>query len=158
MTAIILLALAGITLISAEILVPGGILGIAGAICFIVSFAMAYTEFGFYGASYFVVGTCIATAIIVFVEFKMLKKTRLGRSFFLTSVSGGPEGTLANPHTIVEELVGQSAEAVTTLSPSGWVRVKDKQYDAVSEDGLIRRGEDLKIVRQDKFRIYVRKA
>lgn len=158
MTTIIVLVLVGILLISAEIIAPGGILGIAGAICLIAAFAMAYSELGFYGTSLFAVGTCIMTVIIVFVEFKLLKKTKLGRSFFLTSVSGGPEGTPSNPDTITADLVGASAEALSTLAPMGLVLVKGKQYQAVCEDGLVSKGQDLKVVRQDKFRVYVRKS
>lgn len=158
MTTIIVLALAGIILISAEIIAPGGILGIAGAICLMVSFAMAYGEFGLHGASFFAVGTCIMTVIIVFVEFKLLKKTRLGRSFFLSSVSGGAAGTPSNPDALTEALVGESAEALSTLAPMGLVLVKGKQYQAVCEDGLVNKGQDLKVVQQDKFRLIVRKV
>lgn len=158
MGVILLLLFIGILLISAEILVPGMILGISGAIFIIVSFVMAFDQFGAYGASLYALGAGFLTLAVVIVEFKMLKKTKLGKKFFLRSVSGGRDEEEASPDRLKEELVGKKGEALSTLAPTGLAAVEGKQYEAVSQDGMMQKGDDLMVVKQDKFRIFVRKA
>ena len=46
MTLIIILCLACILLIIAELLLPGGVLGIGGAICLVVAVGMIFSKFG----------------------------------------------------------------------------------------------------------------
>ncbi|NJM36605.1 MAG: hypothetical protein HC845_01320 [Akkermansiaceae bacterium] len=53
------------------------------------------------------------------------------------------------------ELIGKSAEALTILSPSGYVSVDGKRYEAFCQSGQVPAGADLKIIDADSFRLIV---
>ena len=156
MTTLLVLAFIGILLISAEIFLPGGILGVAGAVFLVVSFVLGYREFGFYGGSSFVVGNLLLVTVVIVVEVKLLKNSPLAKSFFLNTVIARESSETPHPKAITSDLIGKDAVALTNLAPAGLVDIGGASYDAVSQDGFIRKGEDLKVVRQDKSRLFVR--
>ena len=152
MTLIVLLFALGLLLLAVEVIVPGGILGSIGGLLMFGGCAMAFVEYGTSGG---LVALAIAIGLIVaalFVEFKLLPKTRIGRRAFLSSQITGVSAALGNE---AQELVGKAAEAITMLSPSGYIRVDGKRYEAFSQYGQIPAGTHLKIVAADNFRLIV---
>jgi len=57
-----------------------------------------------------------------------------------------------------KELVGLEGVTSTVLKLSGKVKVGDKIYDAVSEDGFIEKGIPVRIIRYETGQIYVLKV
>ncbi len=55
-------------------------------------------------------------------------------------------------------LVGDTGKAHTVLRPSGKVMIQNKLYDAMSEYGLIEKGEEIRVVRYETGQVYVVKA
>jgi membrane-bound serine protease (ClpP class) len=53
--------------------------------------------------------------------------------------------------------VGKTAEAVTTLAPSGYVVVDGRRYEAFSQSGHAAKGAILRVVGLDNFRLIVTK-
>jgi membrane-bound ClpP family serine protease len=53
------------------------------------------------------------------------------------------------------EIVGQTAKALTTLSPSGFVEIGGRQYEAYCQSGHVPRGTALTVVEVDNFRVIV---
>lgn len=155
MSLILLLLFIGILLISCEIFVPGMILGIAGGICLLIGTALTYQSYGIFAASGYLVGSTLLTLIIVFYEFKLLPKTALGKRIFLSSVSGGKSDEAVDEQ-LKENLVGKEGETLTTLAPSGLVLIEGREYEAYCQDGLLRKGRDVCVSKQDKFRLFVR--
>jgi membrane-bound serine protease (ClpP class) len=90
--------------------------------------------------------------LAIFLEFRILPKTKLGKRAFLTreitavSAAFGEEAL---------ELVGKSAEALTMLSPSGYVRVDGRRYEAFCQSGQAPAGSALEIIGADNFRLIV---
>jgi len=52
-------------------------------------------------------------------------------------------------------LVGETGVAHTVLRPSGKVMIDNKLFDAMSEYGLIEKGEAIKVVRYETGQVYV---
>lgn len=152
MTWVILLALVGLTLISLEIIIPGGILGALGGICTIAACAVSFGVFGSLGGLIATGIILIGTGVIIWLEFKFLSKTSLGRRAFLTKSVSGVSSAYGED---AKQLIGKTATAMTTLAPSGYIEIEGKRYDAYCQGGLTEAGTDLKVVGADNFRLIV---
>ncbi|MEO0794035.1 MAG: NfeD family protein [Verrucomicrobiota bacterium] len=162
MLAIIGLVIAGILLISFEILVPGGILGALGGIAILGAGWVAFTEFGVFGAAWTLLLSLIVVTVVVIVEFQMLPKTRFGKRFFLSAASGGRIRYGSRNDAAVEasdqaDLVGQTGIAATTMAPSGRIVVEGKTYEGFSQSGYLNKGDQIEVVGRDAFRVVVKK-
>ena len=152
MSLIILLFAIGLILLAAEVIVPGGILGGIAALMMLGGCAVAYSRFGPSGGALALVTALLLIALTLFLEFRVLPKTRIGRRAFLdseisaTSAALGPEA---------QQLIGAQAEAITLLSPSGYIRVNGKRYEGFSQSGQISPGATLQVVGADNFRLIV---
>lgn len=154
MSIIIGLILLGLVFIFFEVIVPGGLLGILGGAAIIGASALCFENYGLMGALGVFVGSLVLVIIMLIIELKFLSKTRIGKRMFLeksvTGQSTHPLGT--------DELIGKSGEAETTMAPSGKIIIEGKEYEAFSEDGLIKKGDSIKVVGRDNFRIVVKKT
>ena len=152
MTLIILLFVIGILLIGVEVIVPGGILGSMGALMMFGGCVMAFLEYGTAGGITAVIAAFVIGGSAIFLEFRILPKTKLGKRAFLTheitavSAAFGKEAL---------DLVGKSAEALTMLSPSGYIRVDGQRYEAFCQSGQVPAGSALEIIGADNFRLIV---
>lgn len=136
-----------------EVIVPGGLLGILAGGALIWAGVLAFQDYGAIEALGVVIGGLILIIFLVIFELKMISKTKVGRKMFLDkSVEDQSTKVLGS-----EEIIGKEGEAETTLAPSGKIVVEGSEYEAFSEDGLIKRGEKVKIVSRDNFRVVVKK-
>lgn len=155
MDKIITLTIAGLILIGAEIFVPGGILGFFGICAIGAAVAVAWLDYGTYYGLIALVSALALVLISLLVELYILRRTSLGRRFFLTSQI---KSTAQSPLPNEEEIIGKSGEAVTRLTPSGVVRINGRRYEALSQSGMLDRGAPVVVVGRDAFRIVVRIA
>ena len=56
------------------------------------------------------------------------------------------------------DLIGENGTAITVMRPSGKVRIKDKDYDGISETGFIEAGTSVRVTRVENTQIYVEKS
>lgn len=152
MSLIILLFIIGILCILAEVIVPGGILGGIGALFMFGGCVVAFMRFDSGGGALAVAVALVITTVALIVEFKFLPKTKLGRRAFLDKEISGSSSIYG---TETRELVGKHAEALTKLTPSGYVRVDGKRYEAFSQSGQIDAGTALEVIGSDNFRLIV---
>lgn len=154
MNAILMLFVAGALLLAAEVFVPGAVLGIFAALSLLAAVVLSFIHHGSTGG-WTAVGAALAlTALTLWFEFVILPKTPLGRRLFLKAeVKGSSQPPLAERGTVV----GQPGVADTMLAPSGYVLVAGKRYEAYSRSGLIAKGEPLRVVEMDNFRLIVQK-
>lgn len=154
MSLILGLVLTALVLIFFEVILPGGILGLAAGACILAATWLGFSEYGLVGGAGVFIGSLVAIGILIFVEFKILAKTSLGKGFFLnTSVSGHsnePQGE--------ESIVGKEGEALTRLNPSGKVAIEGRSYEAHSQDGYIESGEAVTVTKRDNFKLIIRKT
>ena len=153
MTLIILLFTIGLILLAAEVLVPGGILGIAGGVVLFAGCVVSFVQLGSTGGLIAVCAALIAAALVFFVQFKILPKTRIGKRFFLSREISGSSAALGND---ARDLIGKTALSTTVLSPSGYVTIDGKRYEAVSQSGQIVPGTELIVSDTNNFQLTVR--
>ncbi|WP_309387546.1 NfeD family protein [Cerasicoccus frondis] len=159
MTLIIGLILVALVLISFEIVVPGGILGLLGAVAVIGAVSVAYNEYGLYVALATFMGALLLIGVVVMFELRMLPKTKYGKKLFLYSSSGARlrYGAKSDDGPEEESLIGQQGEALTTMAPSGKIVIGGKFYEGYSQSGYLNKGTLIEVVGRDTFRVVVKK-
>lgn len=152
MTWIILLFSIGILLIALEVIVPGAILGTIGAVMIFVGCVIAFLQYGTGGGVLALAAAFVIGGIALFIEFRILPKTKIGKRAFLTKEITAVSQAIGSE---AKSLIGKSAEAITMLSPSGYVRVDGRQFEAFCQSGQVPAGSALEVIGADNFRLIV---
>lgn len=153
MTLIILLFTIGLILLAAEVLVPGGILGIAGGLALFAGCVVSFIRLGASGGLIAVVIAMLAAFVVFYIQFKILPKTRIGKRFFLKREITATSTALQDS---ARDLIGKAALSATVLSPSGYVTIDGKRYEAVSQSGQISPGTELEVIDANHFQLTVK--
>ncbi|MEM6821718.1 MAG: NfeD family protein [Verrucomicrobiota bacterium] len=153
MSLIIALLVAGYLLLFAELLLPGMIAGIAGAICLVSAIVVAATVEGVPQNLwlYLLVGEIISGVILFWLWAKYFFKTSLGKRF-VHDMSN--EESSAPPE--FKNYEGMKGVTVTPLRPSGTAEIEGKRVDVVTEGALIEKGINISVVKVEGARIVVR--
>lgn len=154
MTWIVVLFAAGVLLLTAEVIVPGAILGIVGAIALLGGVLLAFDGYGMNGGLMALVTASMLVGVALYLEFVLLPRSRLAKALSMTdTVAGTSQPALAD-----RAVIGKHAIAVTPLVPSGVVECEGKRFEAFARSGHARAGEQLEIVDLDNFRLVVTKS
>ncbi len=149
------LFLAGIALMVLELFLPGGIIGIIGLICVVVSLFLAAGSFTEMAIS-ILIATVVSIIAVILLTKVLGKRMKFFKKFILTDSTNKESGYVSNETR--EDLVGQIAVTLTALRPSGTIVLGDERIDVVSEGAFIDKDEQVKIVKAEGSRIVVRKV
>lgn len=152
MTPMLLLFAIGIVFLAVEVIVPGAILGSIGALLMLGGCVLAFMDYGTGGGVLALLGCFTLAALVFYLEFKILPKTKLGKRAFLTAEITGVASAFSDD---AKTLIGKSAQALTMLSPSGYIIVDGQRYEAFCQSGQVAAGTDLEVVGADNFRLIV---
>jgi membrane-bound ClpP family serine protease len=152
MTLIILFFALGILLLAVEVIVPGAILGSIGGLLMFGGCVKAFMEYGTGGGIIAVAVASALAGLAFYLEFRVLPRTRIGRRAFLTSEITGVSAAFGAES---RALIGKSAEALTMLSPTGYIRVDGQRYEAYCQSGQVPAGAVLEVIGADNFRLIV---
>jgi membrane-bound ClpP family serine protease len=152
MTLIILLFSVGIVLLAVEVIVPGAILGSIGGLMMFGGCVLSFMEYGTGGGLIAVTVALVLTFLTLFIEFRVLPRTAIGKRAFLKSEVTGVSAAFGEE---ARDLIGKSAEALTMLSPSGYIRIDGKRYEAFCQSGQVPAGSPLEVIGADSFRLIV---
>lgn len=154
MNAVLLLFLAGIVLLAGEIVTPGMVLGILGAVAMFTGCGVAFARFGAAGGGLATVAAFALLGLTLYLELVWLPKTRFGKKMVVQSAS---DAVSQPPLADAGAVVGKTAAALTTLAPSGYVSVEGRRYEAFCQSGHAAKGATLRVVGLDNFRLIVTK-
>ena len=152
MTLIILLFAIGIVLLAVEVIVPGGILGAIGGLMMFSACVIAFNDYGTAGGCAAIAISLLLAGLTFYIEFRILPKTAVGKRAFLNAEITGVSSTFGEE---TRGLIGKAAEADTMLSPSGYVRIEGKRYEAFCQSGQVPAGTPLVVTGSDNFRLIV---
>ena len=144
MTTILILTVAGVAALLIELVVPGGIVGIAGGICLVIAAVLCHYEYGFWaGFAYSVAVGCLGLGIIGW-WMRQFHRLPFTRELILKE-----PGSAGGPGSAFPDLAGETAVALTDLCPSGRVLLHgSEKLDAVAESHAIARGETVRLIRR----------
>lgn len=165
----ILLFLIGLVLIALELFViPGfGIAGISGIVFVVVGLTLSLlnnVDFNFELVKPTAITNALATVVGgVFVGFGLVLylSSKIGskgvfRHLALKTSLDNKAGYIG-VDMAATEIVGETGIATTVLRPSGKIKVAGVFYDAVSLDGFIEKGDEVRIVRYETGQVFVEK-
>lgn len=152
---VLLLFFLGMTLILAEVIVPGGICGTFGGVLVIGSTVLGCYSYPEYGL-FIVIGESLAAVTSIVLGLYYLPRTSLGKRFILTTSLNKDQGWVVKASD--ESLVDALGEVYTALRPAGTILVDGKRLDAVSDGEFIDKGEKIRIIQVHGNRIVVERA
>ncbi len=151
----------GLFLTAVEVLVPsGGLLTVFAVICLAGSLVCAYQISGRTAA--ILAGVeMVVLPVVVFVAFKVLPKTRLGKQLILSPPESHDAGAPATGSDgfarsgTFDSLLGSEGVAVTALRPSGTAEFGTRRVSVVSDGEPVAQGTRVRVVLVEGNRIVV---
>ena len=150
-TGIVVLFIAGIILILAEVFViPGfGIAGISGITAVLASLFFIFPNTTI--AINVLLAVVLFTLVIAFIMFKKFGSSRFWRRISLESNSKDYYSS-----TSKKDYLNREGKTLSKLRPAGTIKIDEDRVDAVSEGAFIEKGKRVKVISVSGSRIVVR--
>jgi len=153
---VLILAAFGIIMIAMEVILPGGVLGVAGTIAIVASLVLTATSpqldaIGGGGRFALAAGILVGASSLLFLWLKYFTRAGFVKKHLL---EGGVNGTQTYDKYL--ELLDLTGTAETDLRPSGKARLDGRRWDVLAESGLIEQGTPIRVVKIEGSRVVVR--
>ena len=155
---IIVLVLAALLLIAAEICTPMfGLLAAAAIGCAVWAAYIIWTTFGGLVGIIAVAAMVVGLPLYAAWAVRKIPQTALGRLLALKRDQAAPGDGTPEADKLMA-MVGTKTTAETTLRPSGTIRVDGRRVVAQAETGMIEKGDQVEIIRATGMGVVVRKV
>ncbi|NLL81545.1 MAG: nodulation protein NfeD [Tissierellia bacterium] len=144
----------GLILLVIEGMVPGfGLPGIGGIVFILVGTIMAMDDFrtGVLSLSIAIILTSIVTLIFV----KLGYRSKIFDNIILSKELVKEKGYISSKD--MEYLLGEVGITLSELRPSGFIEIDGNKYDALSDGDFISRNTNIKVVKVEGSKIFVRR-
>lgn len=148
----IILIVAGLFLIGAEIFLPGGVIGFIGGLCLIAAIVVGFVAFGLQGGLLIALAVVVLAGVCLVIWVKCFPRTRMGQS--LTLSDDGKTFKSASPEFM--DLLDREGVALSILRPAGIAKFDGKRIDVVADGSWIESGKPVKVTRVEGVRILVK--
>jgi len=149
----IMLQLAGVAVITAEIILPsGGILSIVALGVFGYSLFIVFSEISKTIGFAFVAADLVLIPVLVIVGLKLLARSPVT----LRKTLSREEGVSSQPPEL-ESYMGTQGTAVTDLRPAGTAVINGKRVDVVTRGEYLEKGAEIRVTAVTGNQIIVRK-
>lgn len=150
MTLLLTLLVAGITLLLAEVFLPGMVAGVLGVVCLLGVAVVGFAEFGPQTGSLIVIGELVAGTLLTVLWMRFFPKTPLGKKYILDP------STASHAPTQPEKWMGSKGVALTDLRPAGSARLDGQKVDVMTTGEHLEAGTRVRVVRVDGPSVFVR--
>lgn len=153
----LVLLLFGIALIFLEIFVPsGGVLGLLAGLAILASIVVGFAE-AFWVGSVILLIDVVLVPVAIGAAIRWWPHTPFGRMVMITRPSN-QAAVLPNTleYRLRDSMIGKQGSAVSSLLPSGDVRIEGQVYDSVSTGMPIDPGQSVVVVDVRTHRLVVR--
>ncbi len=145
-----ILLLAGLILLGAEIFVPGGVLGVIGALCLLGAIITGLYAFPGRGG-YVAFGVILLIGVAMGLWITIFPRTRIGKRMAVaTDLRAAKAADNAN-----HALVGKEGVAVSDLRPAGYALLDGRRVDVLTQGEMISKGMSVKVVHVEGNRVFV---
>ena len=145
------LLIMGILLIGLEIFIPGGVIGLLGAVSLIGSIIIAFQVFGAQYGALIAMGIIALLVLCLYLWIKYFPKSPVGKAMTLSQdMSQSPK------ENDDEYLLGKKGIAKTALHPAGIATIDDKRIDVVAESSWIAKGKSIRVIQVEGNHVTVR--
>jgi membrane-bound serine protease (ClpP class) len=144
------LVAAGVVMVLAEVLVPGGVVGAIGVLALAAGVVLGFMKDPALGFG-LMIGSIVFGVVVFWLWVKYFPQSPLGRKVFLSEHAH-------DWHTYDEEtggLVGAEGLSHTPLRPSGIAQVDGKRVDVVTRGEMIAQNTRIRVVSVNGNRVVV---
>lgn len=153
-TVFILLLVSGILLICLEIFVPGGVLGVLGAVALIGAMITSFAAFSANLALLACVGIILLLGVMIVLWIRFFPKSGVGKAMILSEE--GRDFDVAEKG--LASLAGQEGETRSELRPAGFAVIGGRRIDVVTEGEMILKNARVRVTRVEGNRVVVREV
>ncbi len=148
---IIVCMAAGVLLFTLEAITPGmGLPGLAGVALLGLGTLLMFRAHGATAGLITLLVTLVFSFGAVVLSLKSAAKGRLSRSKIILNTS-----QTAKPVEELNDMVGLTGKTVTALSPVGDAQIEGRRCEVLSEDGYIKAGTGIEVIRTEGKKIFV---
>jgi len=149
----VILQLAGIGIIIAEIIIPsGGILAILAVGMFAYSLYMVFTDISFAAGMIFLIIDLITIPVLIILGLKFIARSPVTLRETLSREQG-----VTSQSEDMDQLLGLEGTALTDLRPSGMALLNDRRTDVVTRGEYLDKGTPVVVVKITGNQIVVKK-
>jgi membrane-bound ClpP family serine protease len=141
MTTILLLSVIGILAVIAELVLPGGILGVIGAICLLGAVVATFVSYGATAGTIALAAVVALGLVTLRIWMRLFHRLPFTKQLVLNETVGVDEHVPARA-----SLVGRTGISLTELMPSGRAEIDGEKFDVMAEGAAIRRGATIIVV------------
>lgn len=150
MTVIVTLAVIGIILLLAELVLPGGIVGVGGTICLLAAVILTFKNYGAMAGAVAFIAVLVFGLLFLAIWIKNFHRLPFTRNLVHNEAI---DDTSVSDH--LQALIGKTGVTLTTIAPSGHAEIDGEKIDVVTETGRIESGTTIKVVTTRGPSIYV---
>lgn len=147
----IILLVAGLTFVGAEVFVPGGVLGLFGGVALGVAVILGFVAFGAAVGSYVAVGIVILLGVALLLWIRIFPRTRLGKKMAVLPDLRDFKATAAH----LGELLHREGVASSDLRPGGFADIDGRRVDVITQGEMISRGTRVRVIKIESNRVLV---
>ncbi|GAB4231371.1 MAG: hypothetical protein Tsb0021_09820 [Chlamydiales bacterium] len=148
----ILLLLSGLILIFLEFYLPGGIMGVAGAIMIASAVIIVALQWqSWFAIILFLIATAVGLYVVIKVALWHIKRTGAKGSIYLNTDQSGYRAS-----SFDTSLIGKQGEALSDMRPGGRINIEGKKYQALSISGYIPKGSRLTVTGGEGESLFVK--
>ena len=148
----VILVVVGLFLIGAEIFLPGGVIGVIGALALLAAAGMGFAAFGLQGGMLSALIIVVLTGVCIVLWVKYFPSTRMGKHLMLSQDGKQFKSAAAE----LKDLAGKDGVALSVLRPSGIAQIEGKRVDVVADGSWIEQGKPIRITAVEGSRVLVR--
>ena len=141
----------GLILVGLELFVPGGILGVTGAILLLAALVLGFEVFGSQGGMFHAMGMMVGVIVYAIILLKYLPHSPIGRRF--TLARDLKTSSAADPS--LEQLINQHGTAQTDLRPGGIATIGTARVDVIADGSWISKGAKVRVAQLEGNRVIV---
>lgn len=141
MTTILILSVIGIIAVIAELVLPGGILGVIGAICLLGAVVATFVSYGATAGTIALAAVVAIGMLTLRIWMRYFHRLPLTKQLVLNETVGVNDNLAGRNH-----LVGKHGVTLTELMPSGRAEIDGEKLDVMAEGAAIRRGASIVVV------------
>jgi membrane-bound serine protease (ClpP class) len=153
LTTILVLVALGILAILAELVLPAGILGVAGAIALMAAVVLIFNDYGMATGLAAFIALLVFGFAVFWYWMKYFHRLPFTRKMVHQTEVGDDEG-----RSEMKSMAGKSGHALTDLRPSGRALIDGERVDVIAESGIIEKGSNLRVISVSGATLMVRAA
>ena len=147
------LVLSGFVLIGMEIFLPGGILGIIGALIWLAAATVGYLQFEAPWNTFSALSLLFLLIITFILWMRFFPKSKIGKSLTLNENLNDSQS-----HTKPTIEIGTTGKSISNLRPSGIALINGRRTDVLAEANWIEADKPIYVVSNQNATVKVREV